>query len=76
MGTPPLDLRALVDTAMTQRWPVAAKAHLARLMAPRWGISPDSAEHRIGRWLNRVRDITSDDLALLLDALGLVIVPR
>jgi hypothetical protein len=77
-----LDLRAVVRARMVTL--ELDQAALARLVAPRWGagrgIAPDSAVHRLSRWFSTnpktCRDITSDDLAILLDVLGLDVTPR
>lgn len=51
------------------------KAHLARLVAPRWGLMPDRAEEKIHRFL-RGQNMGSRDLEVLLDVLGLEVAPR
>lgn len=52
-----------------------SKIHLARLVAPRWGLLPDRAEEKIHRFL-RGQNMGSRDLEVLLDVLGLEVAPR
>ena len=72
------DLRAIVRAAMVARHgrEEGAPRALAREMAPRWGIAPESAESRLSRWLHGRREMGADDFALMLAQLDLVIVPR
>jgi hypothetical protein len=73
----PLDLRAIVRAAMIASHGAeeGAQAALARRMAPRWGCVKDSAVKRLQRWFHRQKDMASDALALLLEELGLTVVP-
>ena len=78
LGEDPNDLRAIVRAAMVARHgrEDGAPRALAREMAPRWGIAPESAESRLSRWLHGRREMGADDFALMLAQLDLVIVPR
>jgi len=73
-----VDLHTIVRAAMVARHgrEEGATRALAREMAPRWGVSPESAESRLSRWLHGRRDMTTDDFAPMLAQLDLVIVPR
>lgn len=67
------DLRAIVRARMAEL--DLSAADVGRKMAPVWGIAlPRDAAQRLTRWLGRTREITSDDLALLLGALDLRVV--
>ncbi len=71
-----LDLRAVVRERIAVLG--ITRADAARLVAPRWGCSVDSAASRLTRWLatgEAHRDMTTDALAHLLDVLGLTVVP-
>ena len=62
------DLRALVRARMLALG--IKQAALAARLAPRWGVSHDSAVRRLSRWQTRAADITSDPLADVLAELG------
>lgn len=67
------DLRAAIRermTALNQGLYVGAIPRLARRLAARWGISPDSADKTLRRYLRDGAPITSDALCDILDELG------
>ena len=66
-----VDLRAIVRARMAKL--NLDQAALAALVAPAWGIQPDSAVKKLSRWFNRRGDMTTGAFAALLTALDLTI---